>query len=221
MPLGNIGYSRDIPLAGDAGSAKGPSGASSAPRGASPQEAVKLLSLRVPERPSQGALAPVSLLTSRGSQAPGASGLDSLIAALMQAFQTPSSVPALPSGTGNTSGWMNNERNLGGGGGDSPSVVQPSGIPDNWGFPTTGSMAPDPRTSTPPPHFTPGDVPDVRGPGGIEVQPVPNAGSQPVPYEPPIDMTPTPEPAPSLFEPNGPDWLRDKYEFGDNYQYRG
>ncbi len=83
MPT-NFGYSRDIPLAGEGGAGGGPNG--TAPRGMSPQEAVRLFSLRVPERQSQGAIAPVPLMTSKGSGAAGASGLDSMVAALMRAF---------------------------------------------------------------------------------------------------------------------------------------
>jgi hypothetical protein len=54
-------------------------------RGLSPQEAVKILSLRIPERPSPTAIAPMPLLTSQGGA--GVPGLDSLVAALMQSFQ--------------------------------------------------------------------------------------------------------------------------------------
>jgi len=83
MPPG-IGYGRDIPLAGEQSGAT-PQGGTNV-GGMSPQEAVKILSLRVPERPSASAIAPLPLLQSQGGMAPGAGGLDSMIAALMQAF---------------------------------------------------------------------------------------------------------------------------------------
>jgi hypothetical protein len=53
----------------------------------SPQQAVKLLSLRVPKTLPSNAPIARSLLTGPGSAAPGAQGLNSLIAALMQVFQ--------------------------------------------------------------------------------------------------------------------------------------
>lgn len=43
--------------------------------GVSPQQAVKFLSLRVPERPSPTSIAPLPLLMSKGGAAPGASGV--------------------------------------------------------------------------------------------------------------------------------------------------
>lgn len=68
-------------------------------RGISPQQAVKILSLRVPERPSPTAIAPMALLQSQGGMAPGAGGLQSMIAALIQAFK-----PQMDSGNGGFSG---------------------------------------------------------------------------------------------------------------------
>jgi hypothetical protein len=70
-----------------AGNGTGPDGAPSGARRLSPQESVKILSLRVPERANPTAPINRSLLTSPGSAAPGASALNSLIAQLQQAFQ--------------------------------------------------------------------------------------------------------------------------------------
>jgi hypothetical protein len=61
--------------------------------GGSPQQAVKVLSLRVPKTLPSNAPVSRSLLTGPGSSAPGAGGLDSLVQALLQAFK-----PAAPSG---------------------------------------------------------------------------------------------------------------------------
>jgi hypothetical protein len=65
---GEIGYSRDLPLAKEGGPGT-PGGKVS---GLAPQQAVKLLSLRVPERPSPTAIAPLPLLQSDGSAGAGA-----------------------------------------------------------------------------------------------------------------------------------------------------
>lgn len=96
MPPG-IGYSREIPIAGEAGGGNGPQ-AGARPGGVSPQEAVKILSLRVPERPSPTSIAPLPLLMSPGGAAPGAMGLDQMIQGLMAAFrpQSPSGAPQIP-----------------------------------------------------------------------------------------------------------------------------
>ena len=66
--------------------------------GSSPQEAVKILSLRVPKTLPSNAPVSRALLTSPGSAAPGAGGLDSLVQALMRAFkpQTPTGAPEQP-----------------------------------------------------------------------------------------------------------------------------
>jgi hypothetical protein len=64
--------------------------------GISPQEAVRILSLRVPDRPSPTAIAPLPLLQSPGGAAAGASGLQSMIAALMQAFRPTPPIPRTP-----------------------------------------------------------------------------------------------------------------------------
>ena len=212
----------------DALQPKPPGPRSAAIPGASPQQAVKMLSLRVPERASQGAIAPLPLLTSKGSQVAGASGLDSMIAALMQAFrqqpvgqpgQGPPTgptgsyagdtrgyaVPTLPSGSDNTSTWPGRERDLG----NRPAPPQtPDGVlyDSGTGFnpipeqPRAEPPRPAPSPSYPVPSFTPGQQAPDNGP---------------------------PEP-PSLFD-NGPsvpqedttplwDWRRDKYGDGLDIQ---
>lgn len=100
MPTDGIGFSFQ-PGATDIGMGGGRRGGGGGPRGASPQEAVRILSLRVPERPSPTAIAPLPLLQSKGSAAAGAQGLDSLVAALMQGFRPPmqSNAPFLPNQT--------------------------------------------------------------------------------------------------------------------------
>jgi hypothetical protein len=69
-----------------------PSGA----RRMSPQESVKILSLRVPERANPTAPINRGLLTSPGSAAPGASALNSLVAQLQQAFKAMPPIPNAP-----------------------------------------------------------------------------------------------------------------------------
>lgn len=60
--------------------------------GISPQQAVQIRSLRVPERLPTNAPVNRTLLTSPGGMAAGAQGLDSMVAALMQAFRPQASV---------------------------------------------------------------------------------------------------------------------------------
>ena len=67
------------------------------PRGLSPQQAVKILSLRVPEALPSNAPAHRSLLTSPGSRAAGAGGLQSLIQQLIQSFKPGAGVSPMPS----------------------------------------------------------------------------------------------------------------------------
>lgn len=84
-----IGYAKgltnDIPMQGQGAS----------PSRLSPQQAIKILSLRVPETLPSNAPVSRSLLTSPGGAAPGAQGLNSLIAQLVQAFK-PSQEMASP-----------------------------------------------------------------------------------------------------------------------------
>jgi hypothetical protein len=83
MPPG-IGYSyapgSDIQM-------NGQNGNGSAPSRLSPQQAVKVLSLRVPQTLPSNAPVNRQLLTSPGGAAAGASGLQSMIQQLMQAFK--------------------------------------------------------------------------------------------------------------------------------------
>lgn len=92
MPPG-IGYSyapgSDIPFNGERGG--------QAPSRLSPQQAVKILSLRVPEALPSNAPVARQLLTSPGGSAAGASGLQSMIQQLIQGFQPGGGMAPLPS----------------------------------------------------------------------------------------------------------------------------
>lgn len=147
-------------------------------RGASPQAAVKILSLRVPERVSQGAIAPLPLINGKGgSAAAGAQGLDSMVAALMQAFrpqtpmgagpqvptyQPPSNTYQPPSGGGGNYGEDPDE------GSDSDIWRVPSRDPGNprppigpVGYPEPGRS---PAPNNPPPPIITFPHPDQPGP---------------------------------------------------------
>jgi hypothetical protein len=71
----------------------------------SPQQAVRLLSLRIPERAAAGSIAPQALLQSRGAAgAPGGDPMGLMIQQLMRAFvpglqsgEPPSAVPSMAS----------------------------------------------------------------------------------------------------------------------------
>lgn len=67
--------------------------------GSNPQQAVKVLSLRVPKTLPSNAPVSTALLNGQGSAAPGAQGLTSLVQALMQVFQphAPQGAPGMPS----------------------------------------------------------------------------------------------------------------------------
>src|SRR5215510_13617579 len=94
------GFRRDIPLTGETGGT-GPDGKPII-SGVSPQRPIKILSLRVPKFPSPSAIAPLPLLTSQGGATAGAQGLDSMVAALVEAFKPggtsrmPYGVPTVP-----------------------------------------------------------------------------------------------------------------------------
>lgn len=88
MPIGfSFNPTQDIDMQG------GTNGNGRGPSRLSPQQAVRILSLRVPESLPQNAPVARSLLTAPGSRAPGAGGLQSMVAQLMQAFQ-PQSGPS-------------------------------------------------------------------------------------------------------------------------------
>lgn len=168
MPPG-IGYSRDIPLQGDSGGPNSPQGGANA-GGMSPQEAVQILSLRVPERPSPTALAPLPLLTSPGGMGAGAQGLDSMIAALIQAF----------GGGGSGLGRGPNPQMPTFGGPDTPSQ-RPGGGGSRVEIPP---FAQKPPMNIPPPHFRPG-APPGQGEIGGEIG---GGGAQPLPLPQPPAM---------------------------------
>lgn len=144
MPPG-IGYGRDIPIAREGG-AGSPEGAKIG--GISPQEAVRILSLRVPERASPTGLAPLPLLQSRGGLGAGAQGLDALLQGLMQAF------PQLPQSGGSGLGRGPNPQ--------VPTFGGPGTPPQRGGGGELPPQAPPPNL--PPPVIRPGD--DNPPPGG-------------------------------------------------------
>lgn len=208
--------------------------------GMSPQQAVKILSLRVPERASQGSIAPLPLLTSKGGAQAGAQGLDTMVAALMRAFSRQQPLGAgpqaigtgqqpmmgagpqpLPSGgdTDTTSGWRGNEPSRGG--------PVPDGVPYDAG--TGWNPIPErPRdievplapSARPIPHIGPGQLaPDTGGPPSPDTWGIPKD---------PVDFAPAPnEQPPSLFDggsaaPNDTaplwDWRREKFGDGMDIQ---
>lgn len=162
MPPG-IGYGRDIPLAREGG-ANGPQGSGKV-GGISPQEAVRILSLRVPERPSASALAPLPLLTGAGGRAAGAQGLDALIQGLLQAF------PQLPNPGGSGNGRGPDPR--------VPSFGGPGTPSQRGGGGEVPPQAPPPNL--PPPVIRPGEEPPPPS-GGSEGQ---TPGPQPLPMPSP------------------------------------
>lgn len=188
-------------------------------RGMGPQQAVKIWSLRVPERASQGALAPLPLLTSKGSGAPGAGGLDSIVAALMQAFRptptqgvqrVPSGVPRVPGGAQRPvpDGPLDfkYQDDTGPRGDLSPLFGVPP-QPDR----VVPELAPMTPTSAPPPRFTPG----LEAPGG-QWGPTPPGGSWPYPdRDPQITLAPVPSGAEtqSLFSDEWPAMREREHDF--------
>jgi hypothetical protein len=97
-------------------------------QGMSPQDAVKLLSLRVPERPAAGGIAPQALLQGQGAAGMGGGGLQAIIRALMSM-----------QGGGGAQGMMGGGGMGGGGGLPTPRVIP--GIGDGaQGMPTGGAQ---------------------------------------------------------------------------------
>ena len=204
-----IGYSFNPSQAPDLRMDQGSGGG----RGLSPQQAVKILSLRVPERASQGAIAPLPLLQSKGSGAAGAQGLDTFVAALMRAFAPQTATPGVPvlgGGPDTFGAGLGRERDL-----NRPPMGEPT-----YGAqppPFSGGQPPSPwGGSPPPPRVTPGKVmpspPPMPMPsphpapspvGKIEVSPPPPTGGGDFP---PLAPQPSSAP-PSLFEGDLP-WKR-------------
>jgi hypothetical protein len=190
-----------------AGNGTGPDGAPSGARRLSPQESVKILSLRVPERANPTAPINRSLLTSPGSAAPGASALNGLIAQLQQAFQA------------------------------RPPIANAPMVPAPMPSPRPSPGRTEVPNAIPTPVDTGVIGPGVRGPQGPQVQPDAPDQAQPMPLdvapmwptaqpEVPLERTGPPapkvipgeemrqgtatEPAPSLFEASAemPWWQR-------------
>ena len=91
MPLGKtFAPGSDLQMQGSGQNGSG------GPRGLSPQQAVKILSLRVPEALPSNAPVNRSLLTSPGGRAAGASGLGSMIQQLIQSFLPGGGAPGVP-----------------------------------------------------------------------------------------------------------------------------
>lgn len=213
MPPG-IGYSRDIPLAGESGGA-GPQGQGRV-GGLSPQEAVRILSLRIPERPAQNAIAPLPLLLSPGGEAAGAQGLDALLQGLAAAFPQ---MPQPQQGGPNVSGvpQLPARPSAGGGLGRGPSPQLPTFKPS----PTPAQPA---QQRAPVNLPTPNIVFQPPSRGGVERPGQPINNPIPPPPPPPEWMGPQqPQPLPLPEIPGGglgrgdspamPSFLSDKYDF--------
>lgn len=142
MPLGfSFAPGSDIQMRGDAQG-------NGAPTTLSPQQAVKILSLRVPERVPSNAPINASLLNAPGGAAAGAGGLQSLIQQLIQSFK-PGGVgpwgPALPA----TGGPMHMPQGLSGQtpalpGGPMVAPKMPRFIPSDQGSPEVAPPLPAP-----------------------------------------------------------------------------
>lgn len=122
-------------------------------RGLSPQAAVKLLQLRVPERPAASALAPQALL-----QSPGMAGAGGALQAIIQALagretppMQPEPAPSAPQAQAGPA--------------SQPPMAPPTAQPSQMGAVAAPSYVPPAATpppaafatsAPPPPHFTPG-----------------------------------------------------------------
>lgn len=163
-------------------------------RGLSPQSAVKLLQLRVPERPAASAIAPQTLLQSPGSAGVGGDALGAIIKALAGREVSPPQAPPAPAPQAPTAQqkiddgavWMN-----------PPSAPEP--VPSYQApapppmpayqplvyqpppMPTAAMSAPAP----PPPRITPG-VDESFGTSGGVFEPMPTpAAPEPLPLPDP------------------------------------
>lgn len=196
MANGNIGWSAMDALKPQASPA-GP-GSPGRVSGMGPQQAVRIFNLRVPERVSPTAIAPQVLLQSKGSGAPGAGGLDSMVAALMRMVRPQTQgtgvQPALP------------------GGGSPPPVFGPPHAP--FTPPSLGSDEPQRPTDT-----YRGWMDHERHLGGVG-----GGGRTPTPieYTSLLPTPTTPVEAPSPRPPNNPEPPRftlGKELPGDDPQY--
>lgn len=157
-----------------------------------PQQAVRILSLRVPERVPFNAPINAALLNSPGGSAPGAGGLQSMIQQLIQAIKPALDVPApVLTRTG------------------VPEEQRPSGLPTaSPGLPSNGRVGPGPVAEEPRPTVhVPGFNPPTPSPAPV-LQPSPQPSLQPVPFSgapPPPRIMPGDElRGPSVTEPEPP-----------------
>lgn len=109
-------------------------GGSVGQRASSPQQAVRILSLRVPAALPSNAPVSRSLLTNPGSAAPGGSALTSMVRALMEAFkpQQPMPAPMVPTGASPSAPSMPGapRPTFPGAGAPQPTAPTPQGISD-------------------------------------------------------------------------------------------
>lgn len=171
------------------------------------QDPIQVLNFRLPKvvgAPTSNALSPLQGDTRHGSDFGGAvlqsvlrtvlgpDHADAVMSGSPAAAASPVAMPGRDPGAGilaslahqqagtdTTAGWRNQERNLGGGGGDVPE--HDSGLQ-----PPPFSSAP-PRVESQPPSSP---VPPVVIPGGGDRPPTPLESNDPTPSSPPVDMTP-------------------------------
>lgn len=172
-----------------------------AQRGLSPASAVKLLQLRVPERPAASAIAPQALLQAGGGAALGGGGLEGIIRALAGVkggaaapepppqdppapYQPPPApsqqAPSTPQMIDEGAVWMNPF--------GAPSAPAPPPAPPPYQPPPMPTAAPS-APAIPPPRITPGVDESVVGKGTFEPVPEPPAPEPlPLPDQGLIDM---------------------------------
>lgn len=203
MPEG-IGYSFDPaqPFNGNGGANGGNGGGRSR---LSPQQAVRILSLRVPESLPSNAPVNRALLTSPGGSAAGASGLNSMIQQLIEAFKptqaAPQGVPALPpvdltrpaSGSPAPQGPVS-------------TVPGPSGQPRPTPTPVPQPNVPPPTPAAPPPPSagTPPSVTFEPGPAPAPTTGTPGVGTRDISVAPPAMPVRRPRGAGGFFDMEAP-----------------
>lgn len=160
-----IGYSKDpftdIQMTG------GQNGQSAGPSRLTPQQAVKILSLRVPRHMPASAPINSMLLNAPGGSAPGASGLQSMIQQLMQLFQ-PQRTPAGAPPVSAIDGGLRLGETRGPDFGQviaPPLFAEPARSAPSGGVSAQGDVpqtpaAPATGSAPPPPRFTPADPTD-------------------------------------------------------------